>query len=188
FVVPMVVPGVVVLLIWGFIYDDQLGLLNQVLRGVGLGGWVRSWLGDPANALTSLIFIGFPWVGGFALLIYYAGLQNISADVFDSARIDGATGFTRFRSVDLPLLVGQIKLLVVLGIIGGLQGSQTPLLHNNGGPGYATTVPGMPLYQNAIAFDRMGYACAIGVALFVVILGITYLNLKYLRSSTEYAG
>ena len=58
----------------------------------------------------------------------------------------------------------------------------------NGGPGYATMVPGMHLYQNAMTFDRMGYACAIGVALFLVILGITYLNMKYLRASTEYAG
>jgi raffinose/stachyose/melibiose transport system permease protein len=132
-----------------------------------------------------LMFMGFPWVGGFGLLIYYAGLQNISSDVFDSARIDGATGWTRFRFVDLPLLLGQIKLLVVLGFIGGLQGFQTQLLLTNGGPGYSTMVPGMHLYQNAITFDRMGYACAIGVALFVVILAITYINMKYIRSSAE---
>src|SRR5262249_48113090 len=133
------------------------------------------------------IFIGFPWVGGFALLIYYAGLQNIATDVFDSARIDGATGLTRFRAIDLPLLMGQVKLLVVLAIIGGLQGFQTQLLLTHGGPRYATMVPGMHLYQNAMQFDRMGYACAIGVALFLVILSITYLNMRYLRSSTEYA-
>lgn len=186
FVIPMVVPGVVVLLIWGFIYDDNLGLLNQALTALGLDGLRQSWLGDTRLALYSLMFMGFPWVGGFALLIYYAGLQNIPTDVFESARLDGATGLRRFRHIDLPLLVGQIKLLVVLGFIGGLQGFQTQLLLTNGGPGYATTVPGMHLYQNAISFDRMGYACAIGVVLFFVILGITYLNLKYLRSSTEY--
>src|SRR5207237_9417900 len=132
--------------------------------------------------------LGCPWAGGLGLLSYYAGRQNIPQDVFDSARIDGATGWARFRSIDLPLLMGQVKLLIVLRFIGGLQGFQTQLLLTNGGPGYATMVPGMHLYQNAMTFDRMGYACAIGVALFLVILGITYLNMRYLRSSTEYAG
>ncbi len=186
FVVPMVVPGVVILLIWGFLYDDNVGLLNQLLEAVGAGGWRQSWLGDPRIALYSLMFMGFPWVGGFALLIYYAGLQSISGDVFESARLDGASGLRRFRSIDLPLLLGQIKLLIVLSFIGGLQGFQTQLLLTNGGPGFSTTVPGMQLYQNAISFDRMGYACSIGVALFLVILGITYLNMKYLKSSSEH--
>lgn len=186
FVVPMVVPGVVVLLIWGFIYDNNLGLLNQALDMLGLGGLKHSWLGEPGIVLYSLVFIGFPWVGGFGLLIYYAGLQNIPQDIFDSCKIDGATGAGRFRFIDLPLLMGQIKLLVVLGVIGGLQGFQTQLLLSNGGPGYSTMVPGMHLYQNAMTFDRMGYACAIGVALFLVILLLTYINMKYLRSSAEY--
>ncbi|MCX6378799.1 MAG: extracellular solute-binding protein [Armatimonadetes bacterium] len=186
FVVPMVVPGVVILLIWGFIYDNNLGLLNQALDLLGIGGLKHAWLGEPGLVLYSLVFIGFPWVGGFGLLIYYAGLQNIPHDIFDSSKIDGVTGFARFRFIDLPLLMGQIKLLVVLGVIGGLQGFQTQLLLSNGGPGYATMVPGMHMYQNAMTFDRMGYACAIGVALFLVILLLTYINMKYLRSSTEY--
>lgn len=186
FVVPMVVPGVVVLLIWGFIYDNNLGLLNQALDVLGLGGLKHAWLGEPGLALYALLFIGFPWVGGFGLLVYYAGLQNIPQDVFDSCRIDGATGLARFRFIDLPLLMGQVKLLVVLGVIGGLQGFQTQLLLSNGGPAYATMVPGMHMYQNAMSFDRMGYACAIGVVLFLVILLLTYINMRYLRSSMEY--
>ena len=186
FVVPMVVPGVVVLLIWGFIYDNNLGLLNQALELLGLGGLKHAWLGEPSIVLYALVFIGFPWVGGFGLLIYYAGLQNIPQDIFDSSKIDGVTGLSRFRFIDLPLLMGQVKLLVVLGVIGGLQGFQTQLLLSNGGPGYATMVPGMHMYQNAMTFDRMGYACAIGVVLFLVILLLTYINMKYLRSSTEY--
>jgi raffinose/stachyose/melibiose transport system permease protein len=185
FVVPMVVPGVVLTLIWGFFYDTNLGLLNHMLEALGLGHWRQAWLGDAGLALYALMFMGFPWVGGFPLLIYYAGLQNIPTDVFDSARIDGAAGLSRFRHIDLPLLMGQVKLLLVLGFIGGLQGFQTQLLLTNGGPAYATMVPGMHMYQNAMTFDRMGYACAMGVALFLVILGITYLNLKYLRSGQE---
>lgn len=186
FVIPMVVPGIVMLLIWGFIYSADMGLLNNLLEAVGLGKYTQLWLGDPKIALYALMFIGFPWIGGFSLLIYYAGLQNISQDVLDSCKIDGATGLTRIRTVDIPLIMGQIKLLVVLGFIGGIQGFQTQLLLTEGGPGYSTMVPGLHLYQNAISYDRMGYACAIGVVLFLVILGLTYLNMKYLKSSTEY--
>ncbi|MCC6444488.1 MAG: extracellular solute-binding protein [Armatimonadetes bacterium] len=186
FVVPMVVPGIVILLIWGFIYDYNLGLINTTLRSLGLERYAQAWLGEPNLALYSLMFMGFPWVGGFALLIYYAGLQNIPSSVLDSARIDGAEGLRRFRHVDLPLVMGQIKLLVVLAFIGGIQGFQTSLILTTGGPAFATMVPGLHLYQNAVSFDRMGYACAIGVVLFIVILVLTYINMTYLKSSMEY--
>lgn len=184
FVVPMVVPGVVTLLVWGLLYDYNLGLFNRALTALGLPA--VAWLSDPHLALYSLIFIGFPFVGGLGLLIYYAGLQNIPPSVLESAAIDGATGWTRFWHFDLPLVTGQIKLMVVLSVIGSIQGFQTQLILSGGGPGYSTMVPGLHMYQNAMQFDRMGYACAIGTALFALILALTYLNMKYLRSSTEY--
>ena len=186
FIIPMVVPAIVMLLIWGFIYDYNIGILNQILRVIGLSHFCQAWLADPKVALYSLMLIGFPWIGGFALLIYYAGLQSIPHDVLDSCKIDGATGLRRILSVDLPLVRAQSKLLVVLGFIGGVQGFQTQLLLTNGGPGYSTMVPGLYLYRNAIQYDRMGYACAIGVILFAAVLGITYLNMKYMKSSTEF--
>ncbi len=186
FVVPMVVPGIVLLLIWQFVFDYNVGLFNQLLRAVGMEGWVQAWLADPNIALYSFMLIGFPWVGGFALLILTAGLQSIPLDVLDACRLDGATGLKRILNIDIPLLVSQIRILVVLGIIGGIQGFQAQLLLTQGGPGYSTTVPGLVLYQNSMLYDRMGYACAIGVALFVVILILTYINMKFLHSSTEY--
>jgi len=186
FVVPMVVPIIVILLIWGIIYDYEIGVINQLMRAVGLGNCVQAWLADPKLVLYSLMFLGFPWVGGFSLLIYSAGLQGISHDVLDSCKIDGASGLRRIFHIDIPLIMGQIKLLVVLGFIGGVQGFQTQLLLTGGGPGYASMVPGMYLYENAITYDRMGYACAIGVVLFIIVLTLTYANMKYLKSSTEY--
>ncbi|HMN28375.1 MAG TPA: sugar ABC transporter permease, partial [Caldilineaceae bacterium] len=91
FVVPLVVPGVVVLMIWRFIYSPNLGLLNQILRAVGLESWVTPWLGSFDLALYALAFIGFPWVAGFATLIYLAGFQGIPLELLDSAAIDGAS-------------------------------------------------------------------------------------------------
>jgi len=186
FVVPMVVPGVVMLLIWQLMYDYNLGLFNRFFNLIGLGMIRPNWLGDPRIALYSLMLLGFPWVGGFGLLIYYAGLQNIPQSVLESAQLDGARGFTRFRYFDFPLVMGQVKLMIVFSVIGTIQGFQTQLILTGGGPGYSTMVPGLHMFHNAITFDRMGYACGIGTVLFLIILTLTYINLRYLRSSTEY--
>ena len=129
---------------------------------------------------------GFPWVSGIAVLIYLAALNNIGEELFDAARIDGALGFTRVRTIDFPLVLGQVKLLSVLAIIGSLQGYAMQLVLTKGGPGYATEVPGLVMYQEAFSYQRLGYACALGLVLFVVILALTYINLRYIRSSVEY--
>jgi len=182
FVVPMVVPYMVILLIWRFIYDPMDGLLNRLLMLVGFKD-PPMWLGDPKTALLSIMLIGFPWVAGFNLLIYIAGLDNISPDIFDAATIDGATGFRRFFSIELPLLSGQIKLIVIMTFITQLQAFQSELILTNGGPGFSTMVPGLVLYQNAFHFNRMGYASAIGLLLALFILILTIFSMKYI--STE---
>ena len=184
FVVPMVVPLVVTLLVWRFIYNPIYGPLNHLL---GLVGVVPvAWLGDSRTALLALIFIGFPWVSGFALLIFLAGLQNVPQDIWDAGEVDGARGLTRFLHLDLPLILPQVRLLSVLVAIGVIQGFGLPLVLTNGGPGYATMVPGLHMFNIAFVGTQMGYASAIGTAMFLVILAITYLNLRYLRSSVEF--
>lgn len=188
FVVPMVVPGIVVLMIWRFIYSPNLGLINQILRAIGLEILARPWLGDFKLALYALMGIGFPWVAGFATLIYLAGFQAIPAELLDAAAIDGASTRQRFFSVELPLVVSQIKLIVILTIIGSFQNFATVLVMTNGGPGTETMVPGLYLYRNAMQYNKMGYACAIGTLMFLITLALTYLNTRYLKSSVEYTG
>lgn len=188
FVVPMVVPGIVVLMIWRFIYSPNLGLLNKILNGIGLETWARPWLGDFTIALYAVMFIGFPWVAGFATLIYLAGFQSIPNELLDSAAIDGASTRQRFLHVELPLVVSQIKLVSILTIIGSFQNFTTILVMTNGGPGTQTMVPGLYLYRNAMQYNKMGYACAIGTLMFVITLTLTYLNTRYLKSSTEFTG
>lgn len=184
FIVPMVVPYMVILLIWRFIYDPIDGLLNRLLMLIGFRD-LPMWLGDPKTALLSIMLIGFPWVAGFNLLIYIAGLDNISPDIFDAAAIDGVTGFRRFFSIELPLLLSQIKLIVIMTFITQLQAFQSVLILTRGGPGFSTMVPGLVLYLNAFHFNRMGYACAIGLFLTVVILILTIINMKYISTEVE---
>ncbi len=182
FVVPMVVPYMVILLIWRFIYDPLDGLLNRLIMSFGITN-TPVWLGDPKTALLSIMLIGFPWVAGFNLLIYLAGLDNISPDLFDAAAIDGALGLKRFFYIELPSLLGQIKLIVIMTLITQLQAFQAPLILTNGGPGFSTMVPGLVIYQNAFHFNRMGYASAIGLVLSIFILILTIINMRYI--STE---
>jgi len=186
FVIPMVVPGMVVFMIWRFIYNPISGLLNQLLTSIGLTQLTRPWLGDFDLALYAVIFIGFPWVAGIATLIYLAGFQSIPIELLDAVAIDGASTWTKFWKIELPLVMAQIKLIIILTLIGAVQGFVNIMVMTNGGPGEATMVPGLYLYRNAMYYNKMGYACAIGTFLFLIILILTYLNIRYLRSSIEY--
>ncbi|MCD6384951.1 sugar ABC transporter permease [Candidatus Sumerlaeota bacterium] len=184
FVVPMIVPFIVTILIWNYIYSDA-GILSAFLDAIGLGNLKRAWLSDPHIALFSIIGVGFPFVSGFALLIFYAGLMNISESVLESSAIDGASSFRRFFSIELPLILGQVRLILILVIIAVMQGYEIFLILTRGGPGYETMVPGLWMYLCGFSFNEMGYACAIGLFIFVMMLGLTILNMKLFRPIKE---
>jgi raffinose/stachyose/melibiose transport system permease protein len=186
FVVPMVVPGMVTMMIWRFIYNPQIGLLNSLLKAIDLP--TRVWLGDFKFALYAVIAIGFPWIAGTSMLIYLAGFQSIEESLLDAAAIDGADGMGRFWHIELPLVMSQIKLIVILTMIGAIQGFAGILVMTGGGPGTTTMVPGLWLYKNAMQYNKMGYACAIGTFLFAITMVLTFLNLRFVQSSAEFEG
>ncbi len=181
-ILPAVVPGIVILLLWQFIYDGTHGLLNAFLEGIGLEDWQKPWLGSPKTALYAVTFMGFPWVGGVTVLIYLAGLQGISDEIIDSSLVDGCSGLRRLFAIDIPLILGQFKLIIVLAVIGGLQGWVAVFVMTAGGPGTASMVPGLWMYNNAFLWNKMGYASAIGMFLFVLIMGLTILNVKFVKT------
>ena len=185
YVLPMVVPTIVVYLLWSWILDYN-GVLNTLLRGMGLGAVARPWLGDSDLALPAIIAVGFPWVGAFNMLIYLAGLQNIPTEIQDASTMDGAVGLRRIMLIELPLIRGQIRLLVILTFITVVEGFESILILTNGGPGNATMVPGLRLYQAAMNDYELGYATAIGLVLFFVLFAFTMLNLRVLRSDVQY--
>jgi len=184
-VIPMVVPSIVSMLIWRWFFAYE-GLINIILRATGNGESARAWFGEPSLALYALMFVGFPWAGGMPMLVYLAGLQQIPHETIEASIIDGVGSLSRFFYIELPLLLGQIKLLLILTLIGGVQQFTLPLIMTGGGPGWATMVPGLRMYFVLTNEFRYGYASAIGVALFLVMLILTYLNQRYLRSSIEY--
>ena len=186
FVIPMLVPPIVCWVLWKFIYSDA-GILTSFLELIGKPDWIYGWLSHPKTALFSVAFVGFPFAYGFNVLIYYAGLANIPESLIESARIDGASPFQMFFLIHLPMVLTQVRLLLIITIIAVLQGFESVyVLTGDGGPGYETMLPGLYMFFNGFTYNRMGYACAIGVVLFLLMLTFTLLNNKFIRSEQEF--
>jgi len=199
-VVPMIVPHLVTLFIWKFFFDPNLGVLNRVLDLLGLKhalvfidgifGWGTfvadapiGWLSQPELILPSLFIWGFPWIGTVGVLIYLAGLQSISPDIYEAADLDGVGPFGKFLHIELPLILTQVRVSLILLVIATLQGYglMLLLLGDTGGPGGKGMVPGLWMYNRAFIAGEFGYACAIGLILFVFIGVLTWINHKYVR-------
>jgi len=183
-ILPVVIPGIVHILIWQFFYEARYGLVNQLLRLLGLGGYATSWLGNPDTVVYAIIFSHFPFIGGITVLIYLAGLQAIPREIRDAAEVDGATGLAQIRQIDLPYLMGQIKLALVLAIINELQAFGYVLIMSGGGPANASIVPGLWLYTNVVEFGKVGYASALGVFLFALVMLLTVINMRFIKTAT----
>ncbi len=199
-VVPMIVPGLVTLFIWKFFFDPNLGLLNRVLDATGLKsllvqldqwlGWgvfyaevPIGWLSQPELILPALFLWGFPWIGAVGVLIYLAGLQSIGSEIYEAAELDGIGPIQKFFYIELPLILTQVRLSLTLLVISTLQGYglQLLLLGDSGGPGGRGMTPGLWMYNRAFIAGEFGYACAVGMVLFVFILVLTLLNNRFVR-------
>lgn len=178
FLLPALVPGIVIMLLWTKIVfnPSSNGLINTILSVFDFGP--LGWYFDEKTSLLSMMLTGFPWVAGTSFLIYLAGLNNISDDIYDAAALDGVTALQRIFYIDIPLLKGQIKYFIVLGVIGGMQSFDMQLMFTSGGPNYSTTVPGYYMYETAFFGREFGYASAIGLFLFVLTLIFTIINYK----------
>ena len=184
FTVPMVIPVTVDLLIWQQIYAGRQGLLNELLVGIGLIDRAYPWIGRPDTALWALVFIGFPAVAGFGFLIIFAGLQNLPAEVNDAALIDGCSRLRRVFAIDLPAIRGQLALILILSLNGGLQQFAPMLVVTQGGPVNSTMSPGYYLYTQGFTYGKHGYASAIGTVLMMMtlVLSIFILQARYRRA------
>jgi len=182
FVIPMVVPTMVVILMWKWIYNPTFGVLNQLLALFGVDTMNHAWLGSSGTALASLIGVGFPWIGGTAFLILLGGLQAIPVDLYESAKVDGIRIWQRLRYIDLPLIFGQLRLLAITTLIDCLSSFENVMILTNGGPGDYTMVPALHMYQQGMTYYQMGYACTIGMSIFVIVFVFTLLSFRLQRA------
>lgn len=175
-ILPAVVPGMVGNLLWRYFVADN-GIINEILTNLGLAALKQQWLGDSNIVLYTLLgIIGFPWVNGANTLILLSGLMNIDKSVYDAAELDGVKWYHKLVCLEIPLILPQITIIVLMQIIGSIQSYENIQVITNGGPGSSTYVPGLLLYNNAFRYNRYGYASAIGVVMFCMITVFSVIN------------
>ena len=154
---PSIVPVVATALLWKWFLNPEFGPLNVFLMKLGLPA--PGWLTDPVWAKPALILTGI-WAIGSPMVIYLAGLQNISAELYEAATLDGAGKIASFFHVTLPMLSPVILFNVVMGVINSFQAFTTIFVMTNGGPDNSTLVYALQIYRNGFQFYKMGYASA----------------------------
>lgn len=187
FFLPTVASAVAVSLIWSYMYSPQAGALNGLLAQVGLPQ--PSWLADPATALWAILFTAVWQDLGYNILILLAGLQTIPDDFYDAAKVDGAGALARFKDITIPLLSRTLLLVTVLTMISYLQQFTYVNVMPAGGPGgpiHSTETLVLYVYTKAFSNMQLGYASAISVVLMAIILVITLIQFRFLRSRWEY--
>ncbi|MFB9164446.1 MULTISPECIES: carbohydrate ABC transporter permease [Arthrobacter] len=181
---PYVLSGVGVGMVWLFIFDPVYGVLSWVLRGVGLAS--PQWINDPALALVMVILV-FVWKNlGYCAIVYLAGLQSLPHDVMEAATLDGAGPLRRFYFVVLPLLSPTTFFLLITSTLSSLQAFDIIKIMTPTGNGTGTLI--FEAYLQAFgAYNRAGYSAAISVVLFVLLLIMTGLQLRFVERKVHYA-
>jgi len=170
FFLPYILPGVAIGIVWGWIYDPVNGLLNQILRAVGLGDLARGWLGEPDVALYAVLLTAI-WAGtGFAIVIFLSALRNVDVELVDAARIDGANSPQRLWHIILPQIMPVFIMVLTLTLVGGFSVFDIIFIMTGGGPAGATDVLGTYAYSNAFQLNNIGYGTTL--ALLITVLSV----------------
>jgi raffinose/stachyose/melibiose transport system permease protein len=180
---PQVIPLVAAGIIWGWLLSLP-GLINQILKTVGLGAFTRAWLGDFDWALPAVGFIGVWVLLGFCTVLLLTGMTKIDAALYESARIDGAGWFTEFVKITIPLLRHEIGVCLTVTVIAALAAFDIVYVSTAGGPGNSTAVPGIQIYILAFTEQRIGLASALAVMLMVLVLVVVLPIQRLSRETT----
>ncbi|MBM7493458.1 raffinose/stachyose/melibiose transport system permease protein [Micromonospora luteifusca] len=166
---PQVIPLVAAGIAWSWLLSSN-GLINQVLRAVGLGGVARAWLGDFDTALPAVGVIGAWVLLGLCTILLVTGMSKIDPALYEAARLDGAGPVREFLAVTLPSLRQEIGVCLTVTIIAALASFDIVYISTSGGPGLQTTVPGLEIYRLAFSQRQVGLASALAVVLMLLVL------------------
>ena len=178
---PMVMSVVAVGLLWQLIYDPNIGILNHVMKFLGLPVPPQGWLGDP-NIVMYAILVAACWqYTGFMMVLLLAGMQSVPEELYEAATLDGATEAQSFLHITLPGIRNILIVAVLITMIGAFKAFDIVYVLTRGGPANASQVLGIYLFQNAFTLNRAGYANAIAVVLLVFALMLGLLQLRFSR-------
>ena len=189
---PTVSSSVAVAIMWSFIFNPQSGLLNSMLKFVGITP-PKAWLTDPHAFVLGIplamiaVIVAYLWQDfGYNLVIFIAALQGIPKEIRDAACVDGANAWQEFWHITLPLVKPTTLLVCVLTMLSSFQVFAIMQVMTNGGPSYQTTPLVLTIYTNAFKYQNMGWAAAISMVLFLITLIITLIQFRLLRTDWEY--
>jgi len=180
---PSIVPAVANAVLWAWIFNTEFGLLNVLLRAIGLTR--VKWLQEPEWALVAMIIMSLWGVGG-AMIVFLAGLQGIPDIYYEAAEIDGAGRWQKLRYITIPVMSPVIFFNLIMGIIGSFQVFTAGFLITDGGPQNGTLFLVLYIYRNAFEYLNMGYAAVLSWVLFGIIAVFTFLIFKYFGSQVYY--
>jgi multiple sugar transport system permease protein len=179
FFLPYILPSAAIALVWLFIYEPGYGLIAGFFNLIGVGD--PGWLSDPNVALYSIVIVTVWWTIGFNFVLYLAGLQDISRDLYEAASLDGASQWQQTWRLTIPMLGRTTTLVTVLQVIASLKIFDQIYLILAGGPNYSSRPAIEWIYDTAFTSQRVGYASAASFVLFVVILIVSFVWLALVR-------
>lgn len=182
-VLPWLLPNIVVALIWLWLLDPTMGFLNQIIMGLGFQR--QPFLGSIDQAMPTIAAINIWRHAGYTAILIYAGLQTIPKEVYEAAAIDGANERQMFFGITIPLLRPVLVFVLVTTIIGSFQIFDTIAITTKGGPVDATRVVYWYIYEYAFVRFKMGYATTISVALFAILITITFIQMRYFNANSS---
>jgi multiple sugar transport system permease protein len=172
FYMPVVTPMVAVAFVWKFMYNPQIGTVNQIF------GLDINWLKDPKTALIAVIIMTIWKDFGYAVVMYMAGLYSLPSDSLEAAKVDGANAWQTFRHITFPLLKPMTLFVVITSIISYIQAYVQILIMTEGGPGTSTYLASYIIYDEAFVKYNFGYASALSFVMFVVTAVFTWLSFR----------
>jgi raffinose/stachyose/melibiose transport system permease protein len=185
FYIPVALSTTVIATTFAAFYEPNFGVLNSVLKAVGLPGWAQSWLGDPSTALGSIIVANiFQWTGA-QMIFYIAGLTTISDEIFEAAQIDGAGFWSTLSRVVWPSLWPTHTTVIILGMVGSIKTFDIVWLLTQGGPANATQFPATMLYQAVAQNFQAGYGAAISVVMILLCIGLSAVQISFNQTKRE---
>ena len=181
---PTFTTSVAVAMVWGWILNPNYGLLKVLINGVGLAS--PNWLGDVNWSLPAIMIVVI-WSGlGYDMVIFLAGLQGIPVELYDAAKVDGASPWHVLWRLTFPLLSPTTFFLLVISVIGALKAFDIVAVMTDGGPLNSSNVYVLYLYQNAFQWFKTGYASALALVLFAIIMAITLVQVRLSKRWVHY--
>jgi raffinose/stachyose/melibiose transport system permease protein len=179
--IPAVISITVAGILFSFIYNPRIGLINRLLDAVGLDSWQHSWLGEPGTAMGSIIAMSQWQSIGYTTILFVVAIQRVPREFYEAATVDGAGPVRRFVSVTVPMVREMTTLITILTVSGAFLVFNEVMVMTAGGPSNSSQVLGTWLYRNAFLNDDMGYASAIATVIFVITLAVGALQVVVSR-------